>query len=155
MNEENLKKIGDVADLLGITQRTLRYYEEEELINPVRTEKGTRLYSDEDISRVRVILLLVNADVPIQAIKELSNARSKSKNGDMASHLVSLQLNKLREAALEKRNQYALLEKKLGITDALVQQCFGCLRKPTKDTCFSCTVVPEFRSDFVVKLIAG
>lgn len=155
MNEENLQKIGDVADLLGITQRTLRYYEEEELIKPLRTEKGTRLYSDEDISRVRVILLLVDADVPIQSIKELSKARSKSKSGDKASHLVSQQLNKLREEALEKKNKYALLEKKLGITDALVQQCFGCSHKPTKDTCFSCTVVPEFRNDFVVNLIAG
>ena len=151
--KQHLVKIGDVALTLETTTRTLRFYEEEGLIEPVRTSKGTRLYSDEDISRVRVILLLVDADVPVQTIKELCKARSKSKTGDEASQLVSALLNKLRETVVEKKTQYALLEQKLGITDALVQQCFGCSLKPTRDTCFSCTVVPDFRRDFMVKLI--
>lgn len=148
------KKIGDVAITLGTTTRTLRFYEEEGLIEPLRTSKGTRLYSDDDMSRLRVILLLVAADVPIQAIKELSTARSKSKTGDDASQLVSRLLNNLRETVVEKKNQYALLERELGITDKTIQQCFGCSLRPTRDTCFSCTVVPDFRRTFMVKLIA-
>ena len=152
--KQPLKKIGDVAITLGTTTRALRFYEEEGLIEPMRTPKGTRLYSGDDVTRLRVILLLVAADVPIQAIKELSTTRSKSKTGDAASRLVSRLLNKLRETVVEKKNQYVLLERELGITDRLVQQCFGCSLRPTRDTCFSCTVVPNFRRAFMVKLIA-
>lgn len=147
-------KIGDVARMLGTTTRALRFYEEEGLIEPVRTSKGTRLYSDDDLSRLRVILLLIAADAPIQAIKELSTARSKSKTGDAASELVSRLLNKLRETVVEKKNQYALLEQELESTDKLVRQCAGCSLRPTRDTCFSCTVVPDFRRAFMIKLIA-
>ena len=38
-------KIGDVARQLGTTARTLRYYEEQGLLTPPRTAKGTRLYA--------------------------------------------------------------------------------------------------------------
>lgn len=152
--KQSFKKIGDVAIALGTTQRTIRFYEGEGLIEPVRTSKGTRLYSDDDIARLRVILLMAAADIPIQAIRELSLIRSKSESGDEASQRVSRLLNKLRETVIEKKNRYALLEQEIGITDKLVQQCFGCSLKPTRDTCFSCSVVPDFRSDFMVRLIA-
>lgn len=147
-------KIGDVARVLGTTTRALRFYEEEGLIEPVRTSKGTRLYSDDDLSRLRVILLLITADVPIEAIKELSTARSKSETGEAASELVSRLLNKLRETVVAKKNQYALLEQELEFTDKLVRQCAGCSLRPTRNTCFSCTVVPDFRRAFMIKLIA-
>lgn len=152
--KQPLKKIGDVATALGTTTRAVRFYEEEGLIEPTRTPRGTRLYSDDDVTRLRVILLLVAADVSIQEIKELCTARSKSKTGDAASQLVSHLLNRLRETVVEKKNRYAMLERELGATDKLVQRCFGCSLRPTRDTCFSCTVVPDFRKAFMIKLIA-
>jgi DNA-binding transcriptional MerR regulator len=148
------KKIGDVAMALRTTTRALRFYEEEGLIVPIRTPKGTRLYSDHDVTRLRVILLLVAADVPIQTIQELSTVRSKSRTGNAASRSISRLLNKLRETVVEKKNRYAELERELDVTDKIVQQCFDCPLKPTRETCFSCTVVPDFRSVFMVKLIA-
>jgi DNA-binding transcriptional MerR regulator len=149
-----LRKIGDAAAELEITTRALRFYEEEGLIVPARTAKGTRLYSDEYMTRLRVILLLAAAGVSIQAIKELGTARSKSRNGDAASRAVSRLLGKLRETATAKKNQYALLERELHATDKLVQQCLGCEVKPTRSACFSCTTVPHFRKAFMIKLIA-
>lgn len=148
------KKIGDVARALHTTTRALRFYEEEGLIVPTRTPKGTRTYSDDDVARLRVILLLVAADVPIQTIRALSMVRSKSRTGNAASRSISCLLNKLRETVVEKKNRYAELEQELSVTDKAVQQCFGCSLKPTRETCFSCTVVPDFRSVFMVKLIA-
>ena len=76
--KQPFKKIGDIAITLGTTTRTLRFYEEEGLIEPLRTSKGTRLYSDDDMSRLRVILLLVAADVPIQAPAALTCATTAS-----------------------------------------------------------------------------
>lgn len=46
-------QIGQVAERTGVTQRTLRFYEEKGLLKPpTRMEGGFRLYSDEDIRRV-------------------------------------------------------------------------------------------------------
>ncbi|HEY8889726.1 MAG TPA: MerR family transcriptional regulator [Clostridium sp.] len=48
-------KIEEVAIKTGLTKRTLRYYEELELIIPKRTEASYRLYSEEDIEKINRI----------------------------------------------------------------------------------------------------
>ncbi len=49
-------QIGEVADRTGVTQRTLRFYEERGLLKPPsRMEGGFRLYSEEDVDRVEQI----------------------------------------------------------------------------------------------------
>lgn len=55
---EPLLTIGAVAQMLEIHQQTLRKYEEEGLIAPRRSEGGTRMYSLEDVERLRAILTL-------------------------------------------------------------------------------------------------
>ncbi len=50
--------ISIAASLAGCHPRTLRIYEEEGLLEPVRTETNIRLYSDDDLHRVRVIRYL-------------------------------------------------------------------------------------------------
>jgi MerR family transcriptional regulator/heat shock protein HspR len=47
--------ISIAASLTGCHPRTLRIYEEEGLLDPVRTVSNIRLYSDEDLRRVRCI----------------------------------------------------------------------------------------------------
>lgn len=49
----HLLQIGEAADRAGVTQRTLRYYEEKGLLNaPARMDGGFRLYAQEDIDRI-------------------------------------------------------------------------------------------------------
>ncbi len=49
-------QIGEAADRSGLTQRTLRYYEEKGLLKPPsRMDGGFRLYSGEDIERIERI----------------------------------------------------------------------------------------------------
>lgn len=60
MTEENTPElylqIGEAAERLGLTQRTLRYYEEKGLLkSPSRMDGGFRLYSPEDLERVERI----------------------------------------------------------------------------------------------------
>ena len=50
--------ISIAAGLAGCHPRTLRIYEEEGLLEPVRTESNIRLYSDDDLHKVRVIRYL-------------------------------------------------------------------------------------------------
>ena len=53
--------ISIAASIAGCHPRTLRIYEEEGLLEPVRTDTNIRLYSDEDLQRVRVIRYLTQA----------------------------------------------------------------------------------------------
>jgi MerR family transcriptional regulator/heat shock protein HspR len=47
--------ISVAADLVGMHQQTLRMYEQKGLVRPKRTAGNTRLYSDADIQRLRLI----------------------------------------------------------------------------------------------------
>jgi MerR family transcriptional regulator, heat shock protein HspR len=47
--------ISVAADLVGMHPQTLRMYESKGLVRPGRTPGGTRLYSDADIDRLRLV----------------------------------------------------------------------------------------------------
>lgn len=42
-------RIGEVANLLGVTQDTLRFYEEKDIIKPYKAENGYRCYTADDV----------------------------------------------------------------------------------------------------------
>ncbi len=69
-------QIGEVAERTGVTQRTLRFYEEKGLLHPpTRMDGGFRLYSEEDVSRVDHIRRLQNLlGVTLAEIKEMVDA---------------------------------------------------------------------------------
>jgi MerR family transcriptional regulator/heat shock protein HspR len=50
--------IGVVAETYGVHQQTLRLYEREGLLAPSRSKGNTRLYTDEDLARLELILSL-------------------------------------------------------------------------------------------------
>jgi MerR family transcriptional regulator/heat shock protein HspR len=50
--------ISAVAEMYGIHPQTLRLYEREGLLKPSRTEGNTRLYTDQDLERLELILSL-------------------------------------------------------------------------------------------------
>lgn len=54
--EKTLYRIEEVAKQTGLTKRTLRYYEDLELLQPIRTDSGYRLYSEADIEKIRRIM---------------------------------------------------------------------------------------------------
>lgn len=68
--------ISVAANLVGCHPRTLRIYEEEGLLEPVRTESNIRLYSDEDVERVRCIRYLTQVrGVNLAGVKLLLQLR--------------------------------------------------------------------------------
>jgi DNA-binding transcriptional MerR regulator len=69
-------QIGEVAERTGVTQRTLRFYEEKGLLRPPsRMEGGFRLYSEEDVKRVKHIRRLQDLlGVSLADIKEMVEA---------------------------------------------------------------------------------
>jgi len=75
--EEAYLQIGEVAERTGVTQRTLRFYEEKGLLRPPsRMEGGFRLYSEEDVKRVKMIRRLQDLlGVTLADIKEMVDAQ--------------------------------------------------------------------------------
>ena len=72
-------QIGEVAERTGVTQRTLRFYEEKGLLDPPeRMEGGFRLYSDEDINRGTYIRRLQELlGFTLSEIKEMVDAEEE------------------------------------------------------------------------------
>ena len=69
-------QIGEVAERTGLTQRTLRFYEEKGLLKPpTRMEGGFRLYSEADIQRLeRIKRLQQLLGFSLAEIKEMVDA---------------------------------------------------------------------------------
>jgi DNA-binding transcriptional MerR regulator len=72
--------ISVAAGLVGTGVQNLRVYERRGLVEPARTDGGTRLYSDEDIERLRRIALLLGEGLNLAGIAmvldlEADNAR--------------------------------------------------------------------------------
>lgn len=69
---ERLFAIGEAAQILGISVPTLRLYEREGLILPMRKPSGHRLYTDSDLDRVRCIRRTINElKISIEGMRRL------------------------------------------------------------------------------------
>ncbi len=66
-------KIGEVAQLLGISTHTLRYYEKEKIIIPDRDENGGRRYNDSHIRWLQFVIKLKETQMPISKIKQYAS----------------------------------------------------------------------------------
>ena len=65
-------KIGELADLVGVSTRTIRYYEEIGLLNSVkRAEGGKRVYTDLDVQRLKFIKRLKHLGLTLSEMHEL------------------------------------------------------------------------------------
>lgn len=67
-----LAQIGEVGERVGLSLRTLRYWEEVGLVTPsARTEGGFRLYSDEDVARILVLKQMKPLGLTLDEMKGL------------------------------------------------------------------------------------
>jgi MerR family transcriptional regulator, repressor of the yfmOP operon len=66
-------QIGELAKKLGITTRTIRYYEEIGLMGPPeRLSGGTRMYDRAEILRLKFILKLKDLGIGLKEMQELA-----------------------------------------------------------------------------------
>jgi MerR family transcriptional regulator/heat shock protein HspR len=70
--------ISSVAEQYGLHPQTLRLYEREGLLKPSRSDGNTRLYTDEDLERLEVILHLTrDLGVNLAGVEIILNMREK------------------------------------------------------------------------------
>ncbi|WP_435744171.1 MerR family transcriptional regulator [Nocardioides sp. SYSU DS0663] len=71
MNSQHMQ-IGEVAQRTGLSLRTIRYYEEMELVTPsARSAGGFRLYTEEDVARFTLITRMKPLDFSLEEMRDL------------------------------------------------------------------------------------
>ena len=72
MREPGTMQIGEVAERIGLSLRTIRHYEEVGLAVPsARSDGGFRLYVETDVERLRVIMQMKPLGFSLEEMREL------------------------------------------------------------------------------------
>lgn len=75
-------KVKEVAELVGISVRTLHHYDQIGLLTPEkRTDFGYRLYTDSDLETLQQILFFRELGLPLKKIKEIISNPSFDRRG--------------------------------------------------------------------------
>ncbi|MCC8244743.1 MerR family transcriptional regulator [Saccharothrix luteola] len=61
--------IGELAEKTGATVRMLRYYDQQGLLTPQRTDSRYRVYDESDVERVRSVRCLINSGLNVRLAK--------------------------------------------------------------------------------------
>ena len=135
---ERVYRIGELAELTGSTTRTLRFYEEMNLLKPVRNSSGQRLYSGATIDRLNFIGELKTGGFSLQDIKNFFDLwENVEKGGDAADASMKLIQNKLVEIS-ELQSRINKLNTELKGMVSYLLSCKGCEHKPSFDGCGQC-----------------
>jgi DNA-binding transcriptional MerR regulator len=74
INGTTYYQIGELSNSVGVSPRTIRYYEEIGLLNSVkRIEGGKRVYTDRDIQRLKFIKRLKHLGLTLSEMQELED----------------------------------------------------------------------------------
>lgn len=112
---EELLSIAEAADTLGVTQRTLRFYEDKGLIAPQRVGT-TRIYSRREMGRMRLILRGKRLGFSIREIGEfLSLYETERGLEGQVRHL----LGRVRQRLVELRHQHEAILQTIGELEAI------------------------------------
>ena len=70
-------KINELEDLLGVSKATVRYYEDQGLVTPQRSENGYREYSDEDVQLFQKIIVLRKLGLSMTELRDLIDGKAE------------------------------------------------------------------------------
>jgi MerR family transcriptional regulator/heat shock protein HspR len=108
--------ISIAADLVGMHPQTLRLYEAKGLVRPSRTPGGTRLYSDADVERLRLIqrlttelgLNLAGVEHVLRLQDELNRVRARMERleRELRAEIASVHRSYRREVVLYEPAQH-------------------------------------------------
>lgn len=94
---------GEIAKLAGVTVRTVQYYDTRGILMPSDfSEGGRRLYTEEDLKKLKVICFLREIGIPINSISEIL---SSSNAENVIGLLLEQQLLVLKEEIAEREQQ--------------------------------------------------
>lgn len=141
---EKMLTIGDLAKACNATVRTLRYYEELDLITPeTRSAGGYRLYVSATIKRVHAILALQELHYSLEEISALLGKSSEGHSAYTRKRRVGFTRTTLTKQSATIREKLASLQAMQAELDQrlliLTDHCEPCAtEKPDQDCCQQC-----------------
>ncbi|SHM50628.1 MerR family transcriptional regulator [Gracilibacillus kekensis] len=115
ITDKKFWKIGELANLTGLTIRTLRYYDQIGLYSPSDySSAGYRLYNESDILHLQQILALKNLGLPLNKIKSILSDDEYNPH-----EIVSLQIAQLKDNI---RTQQMLLKELQNVSTLMMME---------------------------------
>ncbi|PZE32859.1 MerR family transcriptional regulator [Curtobacterium sp. MCSS17_006] len=109
--------IGELADRTGLSNRTIRHYDEVGLLHPSgRTEGGFRLYTDTDLTRLLIIRRMKPLGFTLEQMAELLAVVDALEAADDDADRARLR-GQLDEYIRDTEERRAKLEQHLGMAD--------------------------------------
>jgi len=107
---------GEMAKLCGVTVRTVQYYDTRGILEPSElTEGGRRLYTDDDLHKMKIICFLRDLGLPIDSISQILSEEDPS---SVISLLLKQQEDDLKQEITERQEKLTKLnDLKNGLTN--------------------------------------
>jgi DNA-binding transcriptional MerR regulator len=122
-SDAEMHQIGQVAERVGLSLRTVRYYEEMGLISPEkRTNGGFRLYTDANLDRLLLIKQMKPLGFTVQEMRELLDARDALRSLDMHDPKRTQAADELSQFARTADERCGKLRQHLAAGEKLVKQ---------------------------------
>ncbi len=113
---ERMHQIGEVVQAVNLSLRTVRYYGEMGLAPPSgRSPGGFRLYTDDDIERLRLIKHMKPLGFTLEEMRDLLDVRARLTGGVEDDGERAYALDKLKMYAALAQERVERLEEQLGI----------------------------------------
>jgi DNA-binding transcriptional MerR regulator len=133
---------GDMARLSDSTLRTVRFYQQEGLIEPERRSScGHRLFSERELMKLQLALDLREAGLSLQSIKDLFCLKSDCECPEEASRRMSNVLTEQIDAMQHKIATLRRLREELTAMVSVLTECQSCDRGNFPLACEKCDVL--------------
>ena len=137
-NSERSYKIGELAKLSGLSVRTIRGYEEIGIISSIRSEGGTRYYSEAGLTIAKLAHRMRTLNIPVTTIQEIATRRRDFETGDMSRAAMTDILENLSDELRGQAARMLELEDQVMRTLRIIRGCRGCQNLPSAKTCPDC-----------------
>lgn len=148
-----LMKIGEMVEQSGLTERMLRHYEDLGIIVPLRSEKGTRLYSSVELEIARLIHHFREVDIPLDSLASIARERRVHATGDGSSRAIGTMLGALADDLADKAAKSLAMHRIVVEAARTVRECGGCTNRPGPETCPDCPMNEASRKNSVAAMI--
>lgn len=117
----DLYQIGDVAERVELSLRTVRYYEEAGLLMPVdRTTGGFRLYDDDAVDRLFLIKMMKPLGFSLEEMRSLLTLRDELGRPGITLDAQAALEERLRTWVVLAEQKLAALREQVGVAEAFV-----------------------------------
>ena len=115
-------RIGEAAELLGVPTHVLRHWNDLGVVAPERATSGHRIYTEEDLQRLRIVLACRGVGMSLPEIRLVLRGRGVPERSEaLRRHVV-----RLREQQSELRRAETFLVHVIDCQHALITTCPDC-----------------------------